>query len=79
MRIKSRLYNTIVGILSQHQNWLDKRHMYTLAWMVVGVIQEESINLTKWIAYAQSRAKYAQSTLRAYPKNRKCGILGITT
>ena len=38
MRIKSRLYNTIVGILSQHQNWPDKRHMYTLAWMVVGVI-----------------------------------------
>jgi len=40
--------------------------MYTLAWMVVGVIQEESINLTKWIAYVQSRAKYAQSTLRRF-------------
>jgi hypothetical protein len=33
-----RLYLALVEILSQHKNWLDVRHMYTLTWMVVGLI-----------------------------------------
>ncbi len=28
-----RLYHTLVVILRQHENWLDIRHLYTLAWM----------------------------------------------
>jgi hypothetical protein len=37
----SRLYNTIAKILCQHENWLDIRHLYTLAWMMVGLILSE--------------------------------------
>jgi len=66
MEIKSRLYNTIIKIVSQHQKWLDKRHMYTLVWMVVGIIPSGCVNLTKWIQYVESRAKYAQSTQRRF-------------
>ena len=35
------LYNTIVVMLSQHKKWLDKRHLFSLVWMVVGLIQAE--------------------------------------
>jgi hypothetical protein len=31
-----RLYDTLTGVLSQHRNWLDIRHLKTLAWMMVG-------------------------------------------
>ena len=34
-----RLYDTLVHVLSQHRNWLDRRHLKTLAWMMVGLVQ----------------------------------------
>jgi len=66
--IKSRLYNTIIKILSQHKKWLDVRHMFTLAWMIVGLIRSEKINLTAWVPYAESKAQYAQSTQRRFQR-----------
>lgn len=42
MENSSRLYNTIVKIPCQHKNWLDIRHLYTLAWMMVGLKQHNS-------------------------------------
>ena len=68
MKIKSRLYNTIVGILSQHRKWLDIRHMFTLAWIVVGLIKSEKVSLTAWIPHVESRAQYAQSTQRRFQR-----------
>jgi len=77
MRIKSRFYNTIIKILSQHQKWLDVRHKFTLAWMVVGLIRSEKISPTAWIPYVESRAKYAQSTQRRFHRwlgNRRINV-----
>lgn len=68
MKIRSRLYNTIVKILSQHKKWLDIRHMFTLAWMVVGLIRSEKVSLTAWIPHVESRAQYAQSTQRRFQR-----------
>lgn len=68
MKVKSRLYNTITKILSQHKKWLDVRHMFTLAWMVVGLIRSEKISLTAWVPYVESRAQYAQSTQRRFTR-----------
>ena len=59
-----RLYDTLVQVLSQHQNWLDRRHLKTLAWMVAGLIQSGNISLTAWVPYVHSRAMFAQSTVR---------------
>ena len=55
-----RLYDTLVLVLSQHRNWLDIRHLKTLAWMMVGLIESQVISLTKWVPYVHSRAQYAQ-------------------
>ena len=63
-----RLYHTLVVILRQHENWLDIRHLYTLAWMMVGVIKSERVSLTAWIPYVVSRAKYAQSVQRRFQR-----------
>jgi Transposase DDE domain len=60
------LYDTLVSVLSQHPKWLDRRHLQTLAWMMVGLIHSGWINLTAWAPYVVSRAQYAQSTVRRF-------------
>jgi hypothetical protein len=68
MEVKSTLYHTLVLVLSQVGHWLDVRHMKTLAWMVVGVIESEKIGLTHWIPYAEVRAQVAQSVQRRFQR-----------
>ena len=63
-----RLYHTLVCVLSQHRNWLDLRHLKTLAWMMIGLIQSGKISLTAWAPYVCSRAIYAQSTVRRFAR-----------
>ena len=43
-----RLYDTLVDVLSQHAKWGDQRHLKTLAWMMVGLLQTGWINLRAW-------------------------------
>jgi hypothetical protein len=61
-----RLYHTLVQVLCKHRNWLDVRHLKTLAWMMTGLIQSGKISLTAWVPYVHSRAVYAQSTVRRF-------------
>jgi hypothetical protein len=63
-----RLYDTLVGVLSQHQNWVDRRHLKTLAWMIVGLMQSGRSSLTAWAPYVHSRAVFAQSTVRRFTR-----------
>ena len=60
------LYDTLVQVLRQHRNWLDLRHLKTLAWMMVGLIHAGSISLCAWTPYVVSRAWYSQSTVRRF-------------
>lgn len=68
MESTPRLHATIVHVLSQHRNWLDHRHLKTLAWMIVGLLQSQVISLTAWPPYVQSRAVYAQSLVRRFDR-----------
>ena len=63
-----RLYDTLVQVLRQHQNWVDLRHLKTLACMMVGLIQSGKISLTAWAPYGYTRAVYAQSTVRRFTR-----------
>jgi hypothetical protein len=63
-----RLYDTLVQVLNQHHNWLDRRHLKTLTWMMVGLIQSGNISLTAWVPYVHSRAMFAQSTVRRFTR-----------
>ena len=42
------------------------RHLQTLAWLVVGLIQAECVKLTAWVPFVQGRAHSAQSTQRRF-------------
>jgi hypothetical protein len=60
------LYDTLIHVLGQHRNWLDLRHLKTLAWMMVGLIHSGQIGLCAWAPYVVSRACYSQSTVRRF-------------
>src|SRR5437763_13831987 len=75
-----RLYDMLVHVLSQQATWLDQRHLKTLAWMMVGLIQAGWISLTAWTPYVVSRARYAQSTVRRFRRwldNDKIDVLSL--
>jgi Transposase DDE domain len=75
-----QLYDTLVHVLSQHVTWLDQRHLKTLAWMMVGLIQAGRISLTAWAPDVVSRAQYAQSTVRRFRRwlhNDKLDVLSL--
>jgi hypothetical protein len=80
MEKSPRLYSELVEFCGQAGQWRDVRHLQTLAWMVGGLIQAESVNLPAWIPFVQSRAQYAQSTQRRFRRwlgNRRIEVVPL--
>jgi hypothetical protein len=65
------LSQTLGYVFSQHQSWVELRHLKTLAWMVVGLMPSRKIHLTAWTPYVHSRAVYAQSIVRRLARWRE--------
>ena len=77
MENSPRLYSELVALCGQPGQWRDVRHLQTLAWMVVGLIQAECVKLTAWVPFVQGRAQYAQSTQRRFRRwlgNRRIAV-----
>lgn len=68
MKNAPNLYDTLFQILGQHHHWLDIRHLHTLSWMIVGLLRSKTINLPEWATFVDSRAKFAQSTVRRFSR-----------
>lgn len=68
MKNTPNLYDTLISILGQHTHWLDKRHLYTITWMIVGLIESKVISLPEWAPFVDSRAAFAQSTVRRFSR-----------
>ena len=56
MESTPRLDDTLVQVLSPHENRADRRHLKRLAWMMVGLMQASVVSLTAWAPYVHSRA-----------------------
>ena len=74
----SRLYHVLHEYLSQCQNhWRDVRHLQTLCWMMIGMIQSQKVHLNGFGVYVVSRATYAQSHQRRFRRwlsNRRIDV-----
>lgn len=75
----SRLYDALHNFFSQSQSlWQDVRHLQTLCWMMIGIIQSENVHLNGFGVYVVSRATYAQSHQRRFRRwlsNRRINII----
>lgn len=63
-----RLYDELLKVIGQHSKWLDIRHLYTLVWMVVGLLQTGGVSLPAWVPFVHGRAQYAQSIQRRFAR-----------
>ena len=61
------LYDTVMNRLEQAE-WRDHRHLQTMCWMIVGLLESALINLPEWATWTHSRAEYAQSTVRRFSR-----------
>lgn len=68
MKNTPKIYDTVIQILGQHTHWLDKRHLHTLVWMIVGLIESKVISLPEWAPFVDSRARFSQSTVRRFSR-----------
>lgn len=67
MASTSRLYHALHEYLSQYQDlWCDVRHLQTLCWMIVGILQSQNVHLNGFGVHVVSRAIYAQSHQRRF-------------
>jgi len=63
----SRLYDALSQFLSQCEiQWQDARHLQTLCWMIIGMIQSQNVHLNGFGVYVVSRAQVAQSHQRRF-------------
>lgn len=81
MTTTSRLYDALNEYLSQCQDhWKDIRHLQTLCWMIVGILQSQSVNLSRFGVHIDSSAQYAQSHQRRFRRwlsNRRIDIFSV--
>ena len=61
------MYDTLMQLFGQPK-WLDKRHLKALVWMVIGLLKSKTISLPEWATFTDSRATYAQSTVRRFSR-----------
>ena len=77
----SRLYHVLHDYLSQCQAlWRDVRHLQTLCWLIIGIIQSQHVHLNGLGVYVVSRATYAQSHQRRFRRwlsNRRIDVTGV--
>ena len=67
MKTAAPLYDALKQLVGQC-DWADQRHLTVLIWMVIGVIHEGSVNLTRWLAHVETSAQQAQSTQRRFSR-----------
>ena len=60
----SNLYHQLIKFAGQYSQWSDLRHLGVMCWMMIGLIAEGKVNLTKWIDHVCTKAQIAQSTQR---------------
>jgi hypothetical protein len=63
----SLLYDTLLNLL-QYAPWRDRRHLLTLAWMVMGLLSSGWIALSEWTPFVVGRALLVQSTERRFSR-----------
>ena len=75
----SRLYDALSRYLSQREiQWQDSRHLQTLCWMIIGMIQSQNVHLNGFGVYVKSRAQFAQSHQRRFRRwlsNRRIDVV----
>jgi hypothetical protein len=74
----SRVHDALKEFLRQCDiKWQDARHLQTLSWMIIGMIESQNVHLNGFGVYVTSRAQIAQSHQRRFRRwlsNRRIDV-----
>jgi hypothetical protein len=76
----SHLYDALDLYLRQYALWRDIRHVQTLCWMMIGMIQSQKVHPSGFGVYVKSRAKKSQSHQRRFRRwlsNRRINVMSV--
>lgn len=68
MKAQTRLYDSVYQYLAKGSEFVDKRHLSTLSWMVSALLSSLRLNLNGWEPYVVSRAQQSQSYQRRWSR-----------
>jgi hypothetical protein len=80
MENSPRLYSELMALCGQPGQWKDVRHLQTMAWMMVGLMETGEVSLPAWVPFVRGRARYAQSTQRRFRRwlgNRRIEVVSL--
>jgi hypothetical protein len=81
MTPSTHLYDALKVYLRQCENlWRDVRHIQSICWMMLGMIQSAKVHPSGFGVYVQSRAQKAQSKQRRFRRNlsnRRINLAGV--
>jgi hypothetical protein len=61
MKTQNNIFSHVYRYLEQRSQFVDKRHLTFISWMVTALLSSQSLNQGTWEAYVQSRAEKANS------------------
>lgn len=77
MKTQNNIFSQIYRYLEQGSQFVDKRHLKVISWMVTALLNSQSLNQARWEPYVQSRAEKANSYQRRWSRFFHNGRVGI--
>ena len=77
MKSQNNIFSEVYRYLEQGSQFVDKRHLTVISWMVTALLSSQSLNQARWEPYVQSRAKQANSYQRRWSRFFQNGRVGI--
>ncbi|MEB3309652.1 MAG: transposase [Snowella sp.] len=77
MKTQNNIFSQVYRYLEQGSQFVDKRHLTVISWIVTAVLSSQSLNQARWEAYVQSRAEQANSYQKRWSRFFHNGRVGI--
>jgi fructosamine-3-kinase len=77
MKSQKNIFSEVYRYLEQGSQFVDKRHLTVISWIVTALLSSQSLNQARWEPYVQSRAKQANSYQRRWSRFFQNGRVAI--
>jgi len=57
IKIQNNIFSEVYRYLEQGSQFVDKRHLTVISWIVTALLSSQSLNQARWEPYVQSRAE----------------------
>ena len=77
MKSQKNIFSEVYRYLEQGSQFVDKRHLTVISWIVTALLSSQSLNQGRWEPYVQSRAKQANSYQKRWSRFFQNGRVAV--